>query len=190
MSQICLLVDACNETLFLAVNLLDRALSRNFAVCQSPEHVLYLQSSADLVSTSHLANDKNQILAITCVLIAAKYEERNRQSMACVYENYVNQLRISIDAETFRRGEREILAFLDYRLGWPGPLSFLRRCSMADSGEFWARAVAKYILEAVLFDQRLLIHKPSMQAAAALNIGRRMMGRLEWVRSFANGCET
>ncbi|GJJ71343.1 hypothetical protein EMPS_03693 [Entomortierella parvispora] len=180
MSQICVLVDACNETLFLAVNILDRALSRNFAVSQSPRLVLSFKSFSDFVSTSLSEKDKNYIIAITCVLIAAKYEERNRNSTAYIYVNYISQLGISVDAETFRRGEREMLAFLDYRLGWPGPLSFLRRFSRADGAELWARTVAKYILEVALFDQRLLIHKPSTQAAAALNIGRRMMGRSTW----------
>jgi hypothetical protein len=41
--------------------------------------------------------------------------------------------------------------------------------------------VAKYILEAILIDERFVLYRPSLQAASALYIGRSMQGREDWV---------
>ncbi|KAF9946377.1 hypothetical protein BGZ70_003255 [Mortierella alpina] len=153
------------ETLFLAVNIFDRILSKK-----------QLQPRR---------THNNAVMALTCLLIASKFEERN------IYANIFMFIRFTdffddqypdndIDARAFRECEQDLLLMLDYRLGWPGPLSFLRRCSRVDESEFTARTIAKFVLEVILNHHAFLVYKPSIQAAAAMYIGRFMLGRKTW----------
>ncbi|KAG0200164.1 G2/mitotic-specific cyclin, partial [Mortierella sp. NVP41] len=158
--RVCDCFKTIGETVFLAVNLLDRFLS------------------------CHTLQDRHQqplVLIVTCVLIASKFEERNPYARAAYYLDILQKLGVPpVDPVGFRAGERYLLRAFDYQLGWPGPLSFLRRCSRADNCDQAARLVAKYILEAILIDERFVLYRPSLQAAAALYIGRSMQGREDW----------
>ncbi|KAK3842341.1 MAG: cyclin-like protein [Linnemannia gamsii] len=158
--RVCDTLNTIGETVFLSVNLLDRFLS-----CRPTPN------------SPHQAT----LLAMTCVLIASKFEERNPFARTfhflVLLENFGTP---PVDAVIFRSGERFLLRLFDYQLGWPGPLSFLRRCSRADNCDQAARLVAKYILEVILVDERFVLYRPSLQAAAALYIGRSMQGREDW----------
>ncbi|KAF9135017.1 G2/mitotic-specific cyclin, partial [Mortierella sp. 14UC] len=158
--QVCDLLNTIGETVFLAVNVLDRFLSRRPA-SDPPYQALQL--------------------ALTCVLVASKFEERNpfvrTVHFLALFDKFGSP---PLDPVTFRTGERFLLRQLNYQLGWPGPLSFLRRCSRADDCDQAARLVAKYILEVILIDERFVLYRPSLQAAAALYIGRSMQGREDW----------
>ncbi|KAF9296754.1 G2/mitotic-specific cyclin [Linnemannia elongata] len=122
-----------------------------------------------------------RVLIVTCVLIASKFEERNPFARVVDFLHILARLGLPpLDPSVFRAGERHLLQFFDYKLGWPGPLSFLRRCSRADHCDQAARLVAKYILEIILIDERFVLYRPSLQAAAALYIGRSMQGREDW----------
>ncbi|KAF9148695.1 hypothetical protein BG015_009558 [Linnemannia schmuckeri] len=158
--RVCDSLNTIGETVFLAVNLLDRYLS-----CHT------------LQSNYH----QPRILIVTCVLIASKFEERNPFARVIDFLHILERLGLPLlDPAVFRAGERHLLQLFDYKLGWPGPLSFLRRCSRADNCDQAARLVAKYILEAILVDERFVLYRPSLQAAAALYIGRSMQGREDW----------
>ncbi|CAO3569143.1 unnamed protein product [Mortierella alpina] len=157
------------ETLFLAVNIFDRVLSKK----QLQPRRTY----------------NNAVMALTCLLIASKFEERN------IYANIFMFIRFTdlfddrypdndIDVRAFRDCEQDLLLMLDYKLGWPGPLSFLRRCSRVDESEFTARTIAKFVLEVILNHHAFLVYKPSIQAAAAMYIGRFILGRKTWVSAF------
>lgn len=159
--RVCDSLNIIGETVFLAVNLLDRYLS-----CRT------LQDN----------HHQPRILIVTCVLIASKFEERNPFARVVDFLHILERLGLPpLDPSVFRAGERHLLRLFDYKLGWPGPLSFLRRCSRADNCDQAARLVAKYILEVILIDERFVLYRPSLQAAAALYIGRSMQGREDWV---------
>ena len=89
----------------------------------------------------------------------------------------------SYAAEDFLKVEIYMLDKLGYRLGWPGPLIFLRRINEEiDETESRAGIMAKYLLEAVLPDKSFVAERPSMTAAAAYCLARCMLGIGEWVR--------
>ena len=72
---------------------------------------------------------------------------------------------------------------LRYRLGWLGPLIFLRRLN-EEIGEMESRAgiLAKYLLEAILPDKSFVTKRSSIIVVAAYCLARCMLGIGEWVR--------
>ena len=145
------------ETLFLAVNIIDRFLS------------------AKVVQL-----DRLQLVGITAMFIAAKYEE--------VLSPHVENFRRIADngfSETeILSAERCVLNTLDYDLSYPNPMNFLRRVSKADNYDIQSRTIGKYLMEISLLDHRFMEYRPSHVAAAAMYLSRLMLDRGEWV-SFA-----
>jgi G2/mitotic-specific cyclin 3/4 len=142
------------ETLFLAVNYVDRFLS------------------AKVVSLGKL-----QLVGATALFLAAKYEEINCPS--------VNEIVYMVDGayavDEVLKAERFMLSMLNFELGWPGPLSFLRRISKADDYDIETRTLAKYFLEITIMDERFVGCAPSFLAAAAHCLARIMLKKGEWV---------
>ncbi|KAG9307334.1 hypothetical protein G9A89_017162 [Geosiphon pyriformis] len=141
------------ETLFLAVNIVDRFLS------------------ARVVSLVKL-----QLVGITAMFIASKYEETLAPSM----KNFIYMSDGGYTEQEILKAERYILQTLDFKLSYPSPMNFLRRSSKADNYEIHARTVAKYLLEVTLLDHRFLAITPSKAAASALYLARQMIGSGEW----------
>jgi G2/mitotic-specific cyclin 2 len=141
------------ETLFLTINIIDRFLSIR------------------VVSIAKL-----QLVGVTAMFIAAKYEEivaPSIQNYLYIVEGYTE--------EEMLKAERYVLSVLDYGLHYPNPLSFLRRCSKADNYDNQTRTLAKYLMEITLLDNRFLHITSSKVAAAALYLARVMLKRGEWV---------
>ncbi|KAF9363489.1 hypothetical protein BGX34_004029, partial [Mortierella sp. NVP85] len=163
MARICAKLLMVNEVFHLAVHFLDRIIPRI-----DPRK-------------AQLAPD----LGIACVLVACKYEDRRMNMTVSRYHEYLLLIGYQVDYEDLQATERGVLRILNYDLGWPGPLSFLRRDTRADGSEAFARLVAKYILEIMTYGERFLAYKPSLQAAGALYIGRRMRtGLKDWPSVF------
>lgn len=145
------------ETLFLAVNIVDRFLSSKVVML-----------------------DKLQLVGVTAMFIAAKYEE--------VFSPHVQYFRHVADdgftEEEILRAERFVLSTLDYNLSYPNPMNFLRRISKADQYDFQTRTVAKYLMEISLLDHRFMEFMPSHVAAAAMYLSRMMLERGPWVSFF------
>ncbi|KAL2263355.1 hypothetical protein VTK26DRAFT_7151 [Humicola hyalothermophila] len=141
------------ETLFLAVNIVDRFLS---------EKVVQL--------------DRLQLVGITAMFIASKYEE--------VLSPHISNFRhIADDGFTeaeILSAERFVLATLNYDLSYPNPMNFLRRISKADDYDIQSRTIGKYLMEISLLDHRLMAYRPSHVAAAAMYLARLILGRGEW----------
>ncbi|KAJ1754061.1 B-type cyclin, partial [Coemansia sp. RSA 2523] len=108
------------ETLYLCVNFVDRFLS-----------------------TKEILINKLQLVGAVCLLLAAKYEEMHVPSIKDI--EYMVEKNYSEDE--ILRAERYILRMLNFDLGWPGPLSFLRRVSKADDYDMATRTLAKYFIE-------------------------------------------
>ncbi|KAJ3276703.1 G2/mitotic-specific cyclin, partial [Borealophlyctis nickersoniae] len=141
------------ETLYLSVNIVDRFLSMRVVSMQ-----------------------KLQLVGATAMFIAAKYEEVVAPSV----QNFIYVTDGSFTDEEVLRAERYILQVLDFSLQYPQPLTFLRRCSKADRYDIQSRTLAKYFMEISLVDFHFLDQPPSMVAAAALWLARRMLTREEW----------
>ncbi|KAI1298895.1 hypothetical protein EDD11_006605 [Mortierella claussenii] len=117
------------------------------------------------------------LFSLTCLLIAFKFEER---TLCGHIATFVSVLKIGQHTDDIRKQERDILKMLDFRLGWPGPLPFLRRISRGDDNDTFTRRVSKYMLKLCLYSPQMLVYKPSLQAAAAMYISRFINKGKEW----------
>lgn len=144
------------ETLFIATNLIDRFLSSRV-----------------------ISLEKLQLVGITCLFVAAKYEEVICPSIA----HFINMTDGGYDTTEMIKAERYLLQTLDFDLSFPNPLHFLRRISKADGYDIQTRTVSKFLIEIGCLDRWLMEYKPSMLAAAAMYLARACLERGDWVRS-------
>ena len=68
---------------------------------------------------------------------------------------------------------------LDFQLGKPLPLNFLRRISKAGHADAPMHSMGKYMMELSLGSHTMLKYYPSQLAAAATYISREMVGEME-----------
>ncbi|KAI6910228.1 A/B/D/E cyclin [Hortaea werneckii] len=141
------------ETLFLAVNIIDRFLSSK---------VVQL--------------DRLQLVGVTAMFIASKYEE----VLSPHVQNFVHVADDGFSESEILSAERFVLAALDYDLSYPNPMNFLRRISKADNYDIQTRTLGKYLLEIGCVDHRFLKYPPSQVAAAAMYLARLALDRGEW----------
>jgi len=141
------------ETLFLAVNIIDRFLS------------------AKIVQL-----DRLQLVGVTAMFIASKYEE----VLSPHVQNFRHVADDGFTEEEILSAERFVLAALNYDLSYPNPMNFLRRISKADNYDIQTRTLGKYLLEIGCLDHRFLVHPPSQVAAAAMYLARLVLERGPW----------
>ena len=142
------------ETLFLAVNIIDRFLS------------------AEVV-----ALDRLQLVGVTAMFIASKYEE-------VLSPHVTNFSRVADDTFSEKEildAERHVLATLEYNMSYPNPMNFLRRISKADNYDIETRTLGKYLMEISLLDHRFMGYCQSHISAAAMYLARVILGRGPWV---------
>jgi len=135
------------ETLFLAVNIIDRYLS-----------------------TRIVSRDKLQLVGITSMLIASKYEEI--YAPCCGDFVYISDGAYTKDQILIM--EQQMLNALQFNLLHPSPLHFLRRFSKAAGSDYTTHTLCKYILELMLLDIKFVKFTPSQIAAGAVYIARIM----------------
>lgn len=143
------------ETLFLAVNIVDRFLSQKVVPL-----------------------DKLQLVGITAMFIASKYEEVLSPHVG----NFVHVADDGFTVEEVLSAERYTLSTLKYDLSYPNPMNFLRRISKADNYDIQTRTLGKYLMEISLVDHRFLEYRQSHIAAAAMYLARMILERGGWVR--------
>lgn len=164
------------ETLWIAINLVDRFLS------------------VRVVSLVKL-----QLVGVTAMFIAAKYEEILAPSVdEFVYmtengytkedilkgERIVLQVRLVSSSLTSIRAHTYIwfLQTLNFTVSsYCSPYSWVRRISKADDYDIQTRTLSKFLIEATLLDHRFLRARPSLIAAVGMYLANRMLGK-EWVR--------
>ena len=142
------------ETLFLAINIIDRFLS-----------------------TRQIDLEKLQLVGITAMFIASKYEE----VLSPHVQNFKHVADDGFEEEEILAAERYVLSALNYDLSYPNPMNFLRRISKADGYDIHTRTLGKYLLEISLLDHRFMGYHPSHIASAAMYLGRLVLDRGEWV---------
>ncbi|KAG9041072.1 G2/mitotic-specific cyclin [Tulasnella sp. UAMH 9824] len=144
------------ETYWLAMNLLDRFLSRRT-----------------------IAIAKAQLLGSGCLLIASKFNEISPPSpkqwaAVCCNVFGENEIRVA---------ERYVLKTLEYKISSPNPLDFLRRMNRADDYNIQLRTAAKYLSLIQCFRDQLLSIRPSLLAASAYWLARIALQKFEWTES-------
>ncbi|XP_051875738.1 G2/mitotic-specific cyclin-B1-like isoform X2 [Pristis pectinata] len=141
------------ETLYLTVSILDR----------------FLQDS--LVTKKNL-----QLVGVTAMFIASKYEE--------VFPPEIGDFVIITDdaytSAQIRQMERRILKKLNFSLGKPLPLHFLRRASKVADVSIEQHALAKYLMELTIGDYDMVHYPPSLIAAAAFHLAQKLLNCGEW----------
>ncbi|ESK89032.1 g2 mitotic-specific cyclin-b [Moniliophthora roreri MCA 2997] len=145
------------ETLWIAINIMDRFLSER------------------VVSTIKL-----QLVGVTAMLIAAKYEE----IMAPSVEEFVFMTEQAYTKDEILKGERIILQCLDFQIShYCSPYSWMRRISKADDYDLQTRTLGKFLIEVTLLDHRFLRAKSSLVAAVGMYSARTMLGG-DWNDAF------
>ncbi|XP_019389012.1 PREDICTED: G2/mitotic-specific cyclin-B2 isoform X2 [Crocodylus porosus] len=141
------------ETLYMCVGIMDR----------------FLQSR--LVSRNRL-----QLAGVTALFLASKYEEIFCPDIA----DFVYITDNAYTTAQIREMEVTILRELNFDLGRPLPLHFLRRASKAGEADAEQHTLAKYLMELTLVDYDMVHHHPSEIAAAALCLSQQVLGQAKW----------
>ncbi|XP_041041283.1 G2/mitotic-specific cyclin-B1-like [Carcharodon carcharias] len=141
------------ETMYLTVSILDRFLQDN------------------PVTKKNL-----QLVGITAMLVASKYEE--------IYPPEIGDFVIITDeaytSAQIRQMERLILKKLDFSLGKPLPLHFLRRASKVAEVSTEQHALAKYLMELTMGDYEMVHYPPSLIASSAFHLAQKLFNCGEW----------
>eukprot|EP01090_Pellita_catalonica_P000124 TRINITY_DN10090_c0_g1_i1.p1 TRINITY_DN10090_c0_g1~~TRINITY_DN10090_c0_g1_i1.p1 ORF type:complete len:375 (+),score=52.12 TRINITY_DN10090_c0_g1_i1:204-1328(+) len=149
MFSVCIRYSFLSETLFLAVSLLDRFLSRRLNVGKT----------------------KLQLVGLGCLLIAAKFEE----ILTPCIDDFLYISNNAYSRSEILKIEATILSQLEWNISYPNPLHFLRRFSKAARSDLYDHTLSKYISEVSMCSYKLLQFKPSIIAAASVYLSRKMM---------------
>ncbi|XP_019416507.1 PREDICTED: cyclin-A2-2-like [Lupinus angustifolius] len=138
------------DTLYLTVNLIDRYLS-----------------------TSLIQKQRLQLLGVTCMLIASKYEE----ICAPRVEEFCFITDNTYTREEVLKMEIEVLNLLNFKLSVPTTKTFLRRFIQAAQSSYQVPRVeleflANYLAELTLVEYRFLKFLPSLVAASAVFLAK------------------
>ena len=143
------------ESLFLAVNIIDRFLSRR------------------LVRAKDLS-----LVGATAIFIASKYEDL--YSDCILLQRLLHATNQKFTKSQICVAEKYILAQINYDLSFPNPVNFVRHISKVDDYDPRTRTLAKYLLEVSCLDHRYMKHVPSLVAAAAMYVARVLVDGKEW----------
>ncbi|XP_009072424.1 PREDICTED: G2/mitotic-specific cyclin-B2 [Acanthisitta chloris] len=117
-----------------------------------------------------------QLVGVTALLIASKYEEILCPDVA----DFVYITDNAYTSSEIREMEMTILRELNFNLGRPLPIHFLRRASKAGEADAKQHTLAKYLMELTLVDYDMVHHCPSEIAAAALCLAQKILGHSQW----------
>ncbi|NWI99037.1 CCNB2 protein, partial [Crypturellus undulatus] len=117
-----------------------------------------------------------QLVGVTALLLASKYEEIFSPDVA----DFVYITDNAYTSDEVREMEMVILQGLNFDLGRPLPLHFLRRASKAGEADAEQHTLAKYLMELTLVDYDMVQYHPSEIAAAALCLSQKILGHNKW----------
>ncbi|KAM4707164.1 G2/mitotic-specific cyclin-B1-like [Discoglossus pictus] len=141
------------ETMSMTVGILDRFLQAN----PVPKKLL-------------------QLVGVTAMFIACKYEE--------MYPPMIGDFAFVTD-HTYTKAqiinmEMQILRVLQFDIGRPLPLHFLRRASKIAEVDSAQHTLSKYFIELVMVDYDMVHIPPSQVAAASFCLAQKVLGSGEW----------
>ncbi|XP_065833515.1 G2/mitotic-specific cyclin-B2-like [Oscarella lobularis] len=118
-----------------------------------------------------VSKDRFQLVGVTCVHVAAKYEE--------VYPPTIDDYaEITDNAYTIKdilREEVDVLKTLHYRVSRPLTITFLRQLSVESCANCIEHAMAKFVVDVAMMDATAATLLPSRRAAAALRLAEHML---------------
>ena len=138
------------ETLFLTVNLIDRFLEKE-----------------------NLPRDRLQLLGVTTMLIASKYEEIYPPEV----KDFVYITDNAYTKEDILMMEQRVLKVLEFNLNVPSSNRFLQRFSKTAGTDAKTYNLAKYLIELPLTELGMLKYCASIIAAAGLYEAYKMQGK-------------
>ncbi|XP_029431645.1 G2/mitotic-specific cyclin-B1 isoform X2 [Rhinatrema bivittatum] len=141
------------ETMFMTVGIIDRFLQVN------------------PVSKGLL-----QLVGVTAMFLACKYEEMYPPEIG----DFAHVTGQSYTNGQIRNMEKKILRVLDFSLGRPLPLHFLRRASKIGEVSSEHHTLAKYFMELAMVDYDMVHYLPSQIAAAAFCLALRVLDDGDW----------
>jgi len=132
------------------------------------------------LSRKTVSRDRVQLVGVTAMFIASKFEE--------LRSPYIDDwIWVSDDAykrEHILRMEKIMLDVLNFNVGTPTPLHFLRRFSKAAKSDSRTHTLSKYLTELSMPEYSILRFRPSQIAASAVYLARRMTGKTPaWTRT-------
>jgi cyclin B len=137
-----------NETLFLAINIIDRFLERR-----------------------KVTRKRLQLVGVTGMLIAAKFEEIYPPEI----RDFVYITDKAYSKEDILQMEVSMLTTLEFNLRVPTAIHFLDRFTRVSECPESHKSLVQYVLELTLPDIRFLHYSPSHLAAAALFLSNKLM---------------
>lgn len=137
-----------SETLYIATSMIDRYFARE-----------------------PVSKSKIQLIGITALFIASKYEEIYYPEI----NEFVNVCDKLYTKKDIIRMELQMLDALNFELGRPLPLHFLRRGSKAAHVDGRTHMLAKYLCELMLIEYEAAHWNPSLLAATALYTSLRLI---------------
>eukprot|EP00742_Colponemidia_sp_Colp-10_P002502 GILJ01002666.1.p1 GENE.GILJ01002666.1~~GILJ01002666.1.p1 ORF type:complete len:408 (-),score=84.02 GILJ01002666.1:227-1450(-) len=145
------------ETLFLTINLIDRFLEKRV-----------------------VARQKLQLVGVTCMLIASKYEE----IYAPEVRDFVYITDTAYKKDDILGMESAILNTLEFNLTVPSAFRFLERYAKVMRADERTMMLARYLLELPMTEYKMLKYPPSTMAAAALYLALKVLKKVAWTRGF------
>ena len=136
------------ETLYLSVNLIDRFLSEE-----------------------RIQRKSFQLIGVTCMLIASKYEE----IYAPEIRDFVYITDKSYNREDITRMEYKVLNKLKYEILTVSSYRFLERLVMLTGGDKKLFYLSQFILELTLIEYSMIKYIPSLRASSAVFLGRKIL---------------
>ncbi|XP_010635595.1 G2/mitotic-specific cyclin-B1 [Fukomys damarensis] len=151
--QVQMMFKLLQETMYMTVSIIDRFMQNNCV----PKKML-------------------QLVGVTAMFIASKYEEMYPPEIgdfAYVTNNTYSKHQI-------RQMEMKILRVLNFGLGRPLPLHFLRRASKIGEVDVEQHTLAKYLMELSMLDYDMVHFPPSQIAAGAFCLALKILDNGEW----------
>ena len=116
-------------------------------------------------------NRKNyQLLGVTSLLIAAKYEE--------IYPPRINDLVYITDSaynkEQIQKFEYEVLEALDFHIAFPSQYRFLERYAHISECDIQVFYMAQYMLELSLLEVSMNKWSPSLLATSSIYVSKKI----------------
>jgi transcription initiation factor TFIIIB Brf1 subunit/transcription initiation factor TFIIB len=154
-----------------------------YALLPQTLHIAVLLIDRFLEKNQKLKRQKLQLVGVTAMFVAAKYEEIYPPEA----EDFVKITDNAYTREELFGMERELLAGIKYRVTFPTAYQFMKRfVKAARTKDDRVEHFAHYVIDRSLQEIKLLKYTPSLVAAAAVHIAKTQMGELPaWVRPSA-----
>ncbi|XP_052792281.1 G2/mitotic-specific cyclin-B-like [Mya arenaria] len=144
------------ETLYLTVSIIDR----------------FLQERP-------VSKNKLQLVGVTSMLIASKYEEMYAPEVA----DFVYITDNAYTKKEILEMEQTIIRALNFSFGKPLCLHFLRRNSKAGQVDASKHTLAKYLMELTIVEYDMVQYLPSQIAAASLCLSMKLLDGGKWTET-------